>query len=217
MDFKEDAKNFHFSICAFKKSSEISTAIKLDDKKQQLKRSLSYPFPERFVPKLKPKKSKINPSFFILNDKENVTINEISTESKSVKENEDNLSVSSLSESFSELEDKNQHKYNNFNECNTNFSENYNNKSLSTLFIIRKKMLQIKNSLCLNKIKECIDLGLLNLKSKFNLEEKNQKNENYNLNKYKSIGIVNNNKNGKKLRPFLIFDVLSEASQINNI
>ena len=77
-------------------------------------------------------------------------------------------------------------------------------------------MLQIKNSLCLKKIKECIDLGLFNLKSKFNLEEKNQKNENYNLNKYESIGIVNNNKNGK-IRPFLIFDVLSEASQINNI
>ena len=234
MDSQEMDKKVHFSISTFKKSKNFSIALSIDDEKDEKyltrnKRSVSNKIPNRFVPKIRPLKRIDAPPFFILNNKENTIKKELSnenTESKSVKGKEDTLSVSSLSESCSEFEeDKNSDKLNDSNALNVNknYIEDNKNNPLSTLFNIRKKMLKIKNSLCLSKIKECVDLGLLNLKKEFTLDEnynnfKNKlDNEKKNFNRYNTTVLFSDNKNKKKFRPFLIFDVLLEAAQRSKI
>ena len=234
MDSQELAKKVHFSIENFKKSRDFSKAFNIEDEKDdkyltRKKRSVSNKLPKRCVPKIKPRKRTDAPPFFILNKKKDEIKNELPNEkieSKSVKGKEDTLSVSSLSESFSEFEeDKHLDKLNDINALNVNKNYIVDNKNnpLSTLFNIRKRMLKIKNISCISKIKECVDLGLLNLKKKFSLDEKynNFKNkldyEKKNFNKYKSTMLFNYNKNKKKFRPFLIFDVLVEAAQRNKI
>ena len=197
MDSPENFKKAHFSISTFKKTKALSSLLhdeeeRKDNIEQKIKRSSSYIIPKRFVPKLRPLKSSINPSFFILNDeKENQNINE-NTEIKSVFNDED-LSFTSISDSISveeekisdkitDLEDANSHDINNCknkNDINTiKEDENLNvnkknskNNSISSLFNIRKKLQSIKYNSSFISIKECIDSSLNKLKKNFGLDD----------------------------------------------
>lgn len=243
MDSPKENNKIHFSISTFKKTKALSSVIEIEDSEKKvlaskMKRSSSYVIPKRFVPKIKPKKTTKNPSYFILNEKNNKK--EENSEIKSVKEilsNEDNMSYSSLSESFSDIENENNsNKFNYFKEEEINnikiqlnfqkkneIQKKNDNNSLSSLSNIRKKMQQIKNNSCLIRIKECIDLNLLNLKKKFSFndiyfnKDIHLKNENNNYIKFKSSFLLCENENKKRNKPFLIFDVLTQSSQKNNL
>ena len=227
MDSPENFKKAHFSISTFKKTKALSSLLHDEDERkdnieQKIKRSSSYIIPKRFVPKLRPLKRSINPSFFILNDeKENQNINE-NSEIKSVFNDED-LSFTSISDSISVEEEKISDKitdleddinnYKNKNDINTVKEEgnlninkkNSKNNSISSLFNIRKKLQSIKYNSSFISIKECIDSSLNKLKKNFGLDDiyykrfnikKNIFNNNdcYNFNKYKSSTLFNNNK-----------------------
>jgi hypothetical protein len=240
MDSPENTKKTHFSLDIFNKFKTSSCIIKAQKEKlvTAAKRSASYVIPKRFVPKLKPRKALINPTFLKLNENNNVhnSTNADDIETKSVID--DDISFSSFSESISNLEDEESlsnldeeifHdvdlKSANKDNINENGEKNKND-SLS-LLTIRKKLAQIKNSSFGSSIKECIDENVLNLKKKFSLDEDefysknsfcNYNNDTNNLYKYNSTILYCNNKNNMKdNRPFLIFDVLVKASNKNNI
>lgn len=197
MDSPENFKKAHFSISTFKKTKALSSLLNdgedpKDNIEQKMKRSSSYKIPKRFVPKLRPLKRLINPSFFILNDeKENQNVNE-NSEIKSVFNDED-LSFTSISDSISDeeekisdkitdLEDVNSHDINNSknkNDINTIKEEenlninkkNSKNNSITSLFNIRKKLQSIKYNSSFISIKECIDSSLNKLKKNFGLDD----------------------------------------------
>ena len=247
MESPKENKKIHFSISTFKKTKALSSVVEIEDSEKKdlaskMKRSSSYIIPKRLVPKIKPKKTTKNPSFFILNEKDDKI--EENSETKSVKEilsNEDNISYSSLSNSYSDIDNENiSNKLNYFKEeegannirMKINFHEkneikkkkDYNSLTLSS---IRKEMQQIKNNSCFIRIKECIDLNLLNLKKKFSFNDiyfghdgnknLNLKNENNNYYNIKSSLLFYEKENKLRKKPFLIFDVLTQASQKNNL
>ena len=227
MDSPQEFKKTHFSISTFKRSKPKISIIENDEKnpnndiRDVIKRSSSYVIPKKFVPKLKPIKNVVNPSFFILNENND----NLNTEIKSVLNDED-LSFSSLSDSSSLEEEKISDKM-------TDLDEHEDN-SLSSLFNIRKKMQRIKYNSRHRSIKECANSRMYQIKKKYNLDDcycyfdklKNKKisldNEFYNFDKYKSkpnLLYCNNkdkSKGHKNTRPFLIFDVLVGAS-VNNL
>ena len=221
MEHKENKKT-HFSIGTFKKNNDLSSIIPEEtEKSTRKKRSYSYVIPKRFVPKLKPKKALVNPSYLNLNSNNKIERNESdeNIEAQSVKDfNEDDISFCSCSDSSSYIEeDTTQEKTSNLDD---------------DIFGIRKKLTQIKNtsSLIIN-IKECNDLSTVNLKKKFSLNEncnnkfcniKNDINNNLDdgllkINKHKSVLLYNDDKDKPKGKmPFLIFDVLVRANQNKN-
>ena len=231
MDSQEKEKKTHFSIGTFKKTKALTSIIEIEDDPKKgfigkVKRSSSYVIPKKFVPRIRPRKSLVNPSYFILNQRNDIQDNEKNkekTETKSVKEdlsnNEDISSFCSLSDS--ETEEKTFDKLNYLDEVN---NKNTKNNSLTSLSTIRKKLQQIKHNFCLLS-KECIDLNFSKLKQKYNIDDVNNSdrnlininNESYNYNKYKSSMFFTNNKYNSKKKPFLIFDVLAEASQRSNL
>ena len=232
MDSPEKTKKTHFSIDVLNKFKTSSCVIKT--KKEELvtaaKRSASYTIPQRFVPKLKPKKALINPTFLKLNEYSNVhnSTKDDDNETKSV--NDDDISFSSYSESMSESDEEgdfsnlDEEIYNDVDLKGINKDNINGEKNKNDLFSIRKKLAQIKNSSFTSPIKECIDENVLNLKKKLSLDEiylKNsfcKNNNDNNLCKYNSSILYCNNKNNiKGNRPFLIFDVLVKASQKNNM
>ena len=220
-------KKIHFSVSTFKKTKALTSIIpeeKEKEKNERKKRSYSFIIPKRFVPKLKPKKALVNPTYLNLNNNIKIERNEDAEniEAKSAKDfNEDNISFYSSSESSSYIEeDIPQDKASNLDD---------------DIFDIRKKLSQIKNnsSLIINNIKESNDLSTLNLKKKFSFDEncnnkffclKNDINNNNNLdnelfkiNKYKTVLLYNDDKGKPKGQmPFLIFDVLTRANQNKN-
>ena len=248
MDSPEETKKIHFSISTFKKPKSM---LEIEDNqnngnKGKYRRSSSYVIPKKFVPKIRPRKTLINPPFFILDQKNEQNENEKNkekTETKSVKEDlsnddEDISSFSSSSDSEREEDNIFENKLNyidedisndikqklNYKENNEEKNKNNKNNSLSSLSNIRKKLQQIKHN-SLITIKECIDLNLLNLKKKFSLDNicdnerniNNVNNEYFNYSKYKSSMFFINNKYNTKKRPFLIFDVLNDAYQKTNL
>lgn len=227
----QEKKKIHFSIGTFPKKKALTSIIQIEDeqKKEYLgkyKRSSSYVIPKKFVPRIRPRKTSVNPSYFILNKSNDIQENEKNkekTETKSVKEDlsndEDSSSFCSLSDS--ETEEKTVDKFNYLDEYKY---KNNKNNSLSSLFSIRKKLQQIKHNFCLLS-KECIDLNFSKLRKKYSIdydvnnnyrELENINNDTYNYNKYKFSMIFTNNKYKSKNKPFLIFDVLAGASQRNN-
>jgi hypothetical protein len=236
MDSPENTKKTHFSLDIFNKFKTSSCIIKAQKEKlvTAAKRSASYVIPKRFVPKLKPRKALINPTFLKLNENNNVhnSTNADDIETKSVID--DDISFSSFSESISNLEDEESLSYldeeiihdndlKSIQKDNININEGKNKNDSSSLLSIRKKLAQIKNSSFVSSIKECIDENIFNLKQKYSLDEKYfknnfVKNNNNNLCKYNSSLLYYNNNNNKEgNRPFLIFDVLKRASHKINI
>ena len=76
MDSPKKNKKIHFSISTFKKTKALSSLIDIEKSEKKaltskMKRSSSYVIPKNFVPKIKPKKTTKNPSYFILNEKKN--------------------------------------------------------------------------------------------------------------------------------------------------
>ena len=242
MDSPEKTKKTHFSIDTFNKfktSSHVIHTLK-EELVTAAKRSASYVIPKRFVPKLKPRKALINPTFLKLNEN-NKTYNSINSDDIDTKTvNDDDISFSSFSESVSDLEEED--NISNLdeeiiqdvdtkviNKDNKNKNEGKNKKDSLSLLSIRKKLTQIKNTSFVSSIKECIDKNAFNLKQKFSLDEiylkksfsknndNNSNNNNNNLCKYNSSILYSNNKTYTKgRRPFLIFDVLVKASHKNN-
>jgi len=239
MDSPEKTKKTHFAIDTLNKYKTSSCVIKTQ--KEELvtaaKRSASYVIPKRFVPKLKPQKALISPTFLKLNENNNIhnSTNPDDIETKSV--NDDDISISSFSESLSDLDEEDNLSnldeeimqdvdLKNINKDNINSNGEKNKDDSLSLLSIRKKLAQIKNSSFASSIKECIDENVLNLKKKFSLDEDgaylknsfcNYKNDTNNLCKYNSSILYCNNKNNMKgNRPFLIFDVLVKASNKNN-
>jgi len=215
-------KKTHFSIGTFKKNNGLSSIIPEEtDKNKRKKRSYSYVIPKRFVPKLKPKKALINPSFLNLNSNNKIERNESdeNIEAQSVKDfNDEDISFCSCSDSSSYIEE--------------DTTQDKTSNSDDDIFGIRKKLTQIKNtsSLIIN-IKECNDLSTVNLKKKFSLDENcnnkfcninndinnNGEDELLKINKYKSVLLYNDDKDKPKGKmPFLIFDVLVRANQNKN-
>ena len=249
MDSPGETEKIHFSISTFKKPKSM---LEIEDNqnngnKGKYRRSSSYVIPKKFVPKIRPRKTLINPPFFVLDQKKNEQNenekNKEKTETKSVKEDlsnddEDISSFSSSSDSEREEDNIFENKLNyidedisndikqklNYKENNEEKNKNNKNNSLSSLSNIRKKLQQIKHN-SLITIKECIDLNFLNLKKKFSLDNiydnerniNNANNEYFNYSKYKSSMLFINNIYNKKKRPFLIFDVLSDAYQKMNL
>lgn len=256
MDSPEKLKKAHFSISSFKKTKALSSIIHDESEnknefQRKKKRSSSYIIPKRFVPKLRPHKASINPSYLKLNEntkkfkKEN---NDNNLETKSMKEilNEEDLSISSFSESNTNLEEEQKiQEEKDFEELVSNdinkkldFKENVNNININeeknkdnqlSLFSIRKKLSQIRNnSSLISTIKECIDSSFINLKKKFSfddiynkgLNEKKIEEEFSNFYNYKynsTLIFTDDNGESKGHKPFLIFDVLSKASKHNNL
>ena len=222
---KPENKKTHFSVSTFKKTKALTSIIPEEkEKNERKKRSYSFVIPKRFVPKLKPKKALVSPSYLNLSNNKKIERNENAEniEVQSAKDfNEDNISLYSSSESSSYIEeDIIQDKASNLDD---------------DIFDIRKKLSQIKNnsSLIINNIKESNDLSTLNLKKKFSFDEncnnkffslKNDINNNTNfdnelskINKYKSVLLYNDDKGKPKGQmPFLIFDVLTRANQNKN-
>jgi hypothetical protein len=241
MDSPENIKKTHFSIDTLNKFKTSSCVIKAQ--KEELvtaaKRSASYIIPKRFVPKLKPKKALINPTFLKLNENNNVHNSTSADDIETKSVNDDDISFSSFSESISDLDEEENlsnldeeilHDDNDLKlikKEDTNINKGKNKNSSLSLLSIRKKLAQIKNSSFASSIKECIDENVLNLKKKFSLDEDeiflkknfcNYNNDNNNLCKYNSSILYCNDKNNMKgNRPFLIFDVLVKASNKNNI
>jgi len=240
MDSPGETEKIHFSISTFKKPKSM---LEIEDNqnngnKGKYKRSSSYVIPKKFVPKIRPRKTLFIPPFLVLEKNENEK-NKEKTETKSVKEDlsNDDEDISSFSSSSdSEIEEDNTFYIDeiisndikqklNYKENNEEKNKNNNkNNSLSSLSNIRKKLQQIKHN-SLITIKECIDLNFLNLKKKFSLDNiydnerniNNVNNEYFNYSKYKSSMLFINNIYNKKKRPFLIFDVLSDAYQKMNL
>jgi hypothetical protein len=240
MDSPENIKKTHFSIDTLNKFKTSSCVIKAQ--KEELvtaaKRSASYVIPKRFVPKLKPKKALINPTFLKLNENNNVHNSTSADDIETKSVNDDDISFSSFSESISDLDEE--ENLSNLDEEilhdddlklikkeDININKGKNKNSSLSLLSLRKKLAQIKNSSFASSIKECIDENVLNLKKKFSLDEDeiflkknfcNYNNDNNNLCKYNSSILYCNDKNNMKgNRPFLIFDVLVKASNKNNI
>ena len=240
MDSPGETEKIHFSISTFKKPKSM---LEIEDNqnngnKGKYRRSSSYLIPKKFVPKIRPRKTLFIPPFLVLEKNENEK-NKEKTETKSVKEDlsNDDEDISSFSSSSdSKIEEDNTFYIDeiisndikqklNYKENNEEKNKNNNkNNSLSSLSNIRKKLQQIKHN-SLITIKECIDLNFLNLKKKFSLDNiydnerniNNANNEYFNYSKYKSSMLFINNIYNKKKRPFLIFDVLSDAYQKMNL
>lgn len=241
MESPKKAKSIHFSISSFKKTKPLSSEIQIDEeqKKSELKRSWSYVIPKKFVPKLRPMKTTMNPSFLMLNEenssKSNLKINKTEIENKNViLSNEDKISNSSISEVNSDIEEQifsekiiNTIKYASENTNNINLNSkgtineaNKTNSCTSLNYITERKSFQeIKNNSDSIKTKEYIDSDLLGLKKKLGFEDiknnaaKKLKKE---KNKYKSA-LFHENKCQEKKRPFLIFDVLTQALKKKHI
>ena len=239
MDSPEETKKIHFSISTFKKPKSM---LEIEDNqnngnKGKYRRSSSYVIPKKFVPKIRPRKTLVIPPFFVLEKNENEK-NKEKTETKSVKEDlsNDDEDISSFSSSSdSEIEEDNTFYIDevisndikqklNYKENNEEKNKNNKNNTLSSLSNIRKKLQQIKHN-SLITIKECKDLNLLNLKKKYSLDNvcdnerniNNVNNEYFNYSKYKSSMFFINNKYNTKKKPFLIFDVLTDAYQKTNL
>lgn len=253
MNSPKQKQKIHFSINSFKKKPAFSSEFEIKEEHNNthklLRRSSSFVIPKRFVPRLKPKKPPINPTFFLLNKEKKIyktDKKDENLETKSAKEilsNEDNLSISSISDSYIDSEEEEEEKKkekdlkkgsSNNTRAKLNFKESKeenNDILLSSLFNVRRKLQQIKNNCCFKKIKENIDINLLDLKKKFRLEGiypkedkfennidnlyfKNYKNK---FHTFKSSKFLYDNNNKTKTRPFLVFDVLSQASQNSNL
>lgn len=250
MDSPKKKKKIYFSINSFKKTTAFSSEFEINEDHKEhkfLRRSSSYVIPKRFVPRLKPQKPPINPTFFVLNKEKKIYKNENNDENletksaKDILSNEDNLSISSMSDSYIDSEEENnKNKLKNLKNGSSNEKEKLddikkkdknNDKLLSSLFNLRRKLQLIKNNCCFKKIKECIDMNLLDLKKKFRLEAiypKKRKFENNIDNLYfkeyenkfhnfQSSKFLYDNNNKTKSRPFLVFDVLSQASHNSNL
>ena len=198
MDSLDKKKHIHCSISIFKKTKALTSVIQIGDDQQGvlssiIKRSSSSIIPKNFVPKIRPQKTKISPSFFILNEEKKIekieNLENIENleklESKNVKDilsNEDNISLFSNTDSNSDneketssdkLREVKKVDHNEIKEklnLDKNNEEKNKNHSLSSLFNIRKKMTQIKNYSCLKRIKEFIDMNLSNLKKRFSID-----------------------------------------------
>ena len=105
MDSPQEFKKGHISISTFKPSKEKFSIIHDDinnpniDIESIIKRSVSYAIPKRFVPKLKPLKNSVSPTFFLLDEQKKNENNE-NAEIKS-EINDEDLSFSSISDSIS--------------------------------------------------------------------------------------------------------------------
>ena len=221
MDSPKKIKKIHFSISSFKKSKPLSSEIQIDDEQKdslysKFKRSSSYKIPKKFVPKLKPKKTTINPTVFILNEENSSNSsarNKEITETKNKNDNlsnEHNISNSSILDVNSDIEEENisdkkidlLEKTSEKIISELNFKEkaketkriNKNNSSSSLNEIKERKNLQeIKNNSNLMRSKECNDSVLFSLKNKFSLNNiknddgNNGNNYDFNLRKEKNF------------------------------
>lgn len=248
MESPKKAKSIHFSISSFKKTKPLNSEIQIDEeqKKSELKRSWSYVIPKKFVPKLRPMKTTMNPSFLMLNEENssnsNLKINKTEIENKNdILSNEDKISNSSISEVNSDIEEQifsekiiNTIKYASENTNNINLNSkgtnneakivNKTNSCTSLNYITERKSFQeIKNNSDSMKTKEYIDSDLLGLKKKLGFEDiKNNvaNNKGMTLKKEKNIyksALFHENKCQEKKRPFLIFDVLTQALKKKHI
>ena len=231
MDSQVDKKNnFHFPITTYKKSKTTKIQTKFKENHncyKNLKRSSSQLIPQKFVPKLKPMKIDISPTYFILNEEdiiyEKKELNDENHETKSVKDlfSNDDMSLSSLPDYQEEqISDKiiesdkmgsnDVKKKLDFNDNNSKQKRKY----LSSIFLLRKKLQKIKtNTLKINRYK---DINILDFSKKYTFNDickkifLELKNENKNYNNY-------NNENKLKRKPLLIFDVLYQTAQLNNL
>ena len=249
MESPKKTKNIHFSISSFKKTKPLSSEIQIDDeqKKSEFKRSWSYVIPKKLVPKLRPKKTTINPSYLMLNEENscnsNVKINNKEIENKNyILSYEDNISnSSSISDENSDIEEHifsekiiNTVKYGteNINNINLFFKEatneakmvNKTNSFTSFNYITEKKSFQeTKNNSDSMKTKEYIGSELLGLKKKFSFEDiKNNSANNKGMqlkkeNNKYKSALLDENKCQEKKRPFLIFDVLTKELKKKHI
>lgn len=249
MESPKKTKNIHFSISSFKKTKPLSSEIQIDDeqKKSEFKRSWSYVIPKKLVPKLRPKKTTINPSYLMLNEENscnsNVKINNKEIENKNyILSYEDNISnSSSISDENSDIEEHifsekiiNTVKYGteNINNINLFFKEatneakmvNKTNSFTSLNYITEKKSFQeTKNNSDSMKTKEYIDSELLGLNKKSSLEDiKNNSANNKGMqlkkeNNKYKSALLDENKCQEKKRPFLIFDVLTQELKKKHI
>ena len=156
MDSPQEFKKGHISISTFKPSKEKSAIIHENinslNIESIIKRSVSYVIPKRFVPKLKPLKNSVNPTFFLLDEQKKDEINE-NAEIKS-EINDEDLSFSSVSDSFSieeekisdKLTDLDEHDINSKINCTKNKKIKDSNIPIlpSPLFNLRKKLQRIK-------------------------------------------------------------------------
>ena len=214
MDSQQDKKNhYQFPKTSYKKSktTKIQTKIEQNDSYfRNFKRSSSQFVPQKFVPKIRPIKKEIRPTFFILNEEIIYEIKE-KHETKSAKDifSNDDISLydcldideEKISESFIDLDEM----------------DSYNIKSkrklLSPIFLLRKQLQKIKNkALKINKYKNSNLLDSEKKNISIDIFKKyflDLKCENKNNNRY-------NNKNILKRKPLLIFDVLSQTPKLNN-
>ena len=246
MDSPQEFKKGHISINTFKLSKEKSSLIHHEkndlniDFESIIKRSVSYAIPKRFVPKLKPLKNSVNPTFFLLDEqekKENVENAEIKSEI-----NDEDSSFSSVSDSFS-IEEKISDKLTDLDEHDTK-NKKIKDSNIpilpSPLFNLRKKLQRIKYNSGRISVNENVfsKSGFYKMQKqyslsddsncyydKFNLKSKKDSldNEFYNFVKFKSNSLYYRNniykdksKGHKITRPFLIYDILVGASQSNN-
>lgn len=234
MDSSENEKNVQFSKSNYKKTKTFNHIIKneheqKDADKLKFKRSSTHFISKMFVPRIRPRKATINPTFLSLNQ-ENRKLNSLNKENKKSKSlnnilsKEDNVSFSSVSDKNSDdegkvlnkiatKEDKAKLKF-----LNDNNIKNIKKDLFSSFCNLRKKLHKIKNNSCLMKIKESIDLNPLNLKNRFGLYDNNHFNDANYINA-KDDNKNNNISSKKKIRsrPSLILDVLVRASQINKL
>ena len=234
MDSSENEKNVHFSKSDYKKTKTFNHIFKIeheqkDADKLKFKRSSTHFISKMFVPKIRPRKATINPTFLSLNE-ENRKLNSLNKENKNSKSlnnllsKEDNVSFSSVSDKNSEEEEKTLNKISTKeNKAKLKFLNDNNIKNIkqdlfSSLSNLRKKLHRIKNNSCLLKIKESIDLNPLNLKNRFGLYDNNHFDEGNYINA-KDVNKNNNKSSKKKIRskPSLIFDVLVRASKFNKL
>ena len=232
MDSSENEKNIHFSVNKYKKTKTFNHTFKIEHEKKdtnqsKFKRSSTHFISKMFVPRIKPRKATINPTFLSLN-KENrkwTSLNKENKKSKSLNDilsKEDNTSFSSVSDKNSDEEEKAINKIVTKEEkAKLKFLNDNNIKSIkkdlfSSFCNLRKKLHKIKNNSCLLKIKESIDLNPLNLKNRFGLYDNNHFD---NVNDINATDEKNIKSSKKKIRsrPSLIFDVLVRASQINKL
>ena len=188
MDSPNENKKIHFSIDTFTKKCKFCNLIEKDNTTRfKPARSYSSKINSKFVPTLRPKKSLLNPSHFMLNEDDETQEKSGTIGSKSVKDilcNENNsMSFSSISNSYSSIEEKNiSNKCKDVDELDSNDNKiksilkNKKDKSprsssgqnlLISIPNMRKKLQMIKNNAYQIYNKECIDLNLFNLKKKF--------------------------------------------------
>ena len=248
MESPKKTKNIHFSISSFKKTKPLSSEIQIDNelKKLEFKRSASYVIPKKFVPKLRPMKTTINPSFLMLNEEKSsnsdLKNNKTEIENKNdILSNEDKISNSSISDVNSDIEEQifsekiiNTVKYTAENSNNINLNSkgttneanifNKINSCSSSNYITEKKSFkETKNNSNSMKTKEYIDSDILGLKKKFSFEDiKNNASNNKDIQLKKESNInkselFHEKKCQEKKRPFLIFDVLTQALKKKHI